>query len=267
MGSSRSAWARVAGVLAAAVMLLAAPAGEASASARVRFVQAVGGEGPTRLVATQEGRPRAATDSAGFGRVTPYVTVPAGVLELRLAPAGEGGPTTELDVADGRSYTVVALGGQDRQRLEVYPDARPAGGQARLRMIHASPELGSPDVRLGERVVAERVRFGEGTGYVSVQPATYELSITPPGGRGGPLASRSGVALAAGTTSTAVLVGSGGEEQRLVVATDATVRPPGAPQTGLGGLSGAPWAAMLLAALAAGAAGAGTWLLAARRKA
>ena len=76
------------------------------------------------------------------------------------------------------------------------------------------------------------------------------------------------MSFAAGTSSTAYAVGSGGERARFVVVQDAVDAPAGGPATGLGGLSGedTPWLAALLAALAAGALGGLAYTRAARRR-
>ena len=64
------------------------------------------------------------------------------------------------------------------------------------------------------------------------------------------------VSLAAGSATTVVIAGSGGAPGRLIVATDDSVTPAGAPETGLGGLAHdddvPPW---LIAALLAGLLG------------
>jgi hypothetical protein len=68
--------------------------------------------------------------------------------------------------------------------------------------------------------------------------------------------------------TTAILAGSGGAPERLIIATDDTLTPPGAPETGLGGLAGGggpPWLLILLAAGLAGALG-GAWQLALLRR-
>ena len=68
--------------------------------------------------------------------------------------------------------------------------------------------------------------------------------------------------------TTAILIGSGGARERLIAATDDTLTPAGAPETGLGGLAGRgghPWLLIALAAAVAGALG-GAWQLALARR-
>ena len=83
------------------------------------------------------------------------------------------------------------------------------------------------------------------------------------GDGGAPLASK-GVRLTAGTASTAFVLGTQGQKVRLVVATDSTVAPGHAPETGLGGLAGKggpSWLLVALAALAAGSLGGAVYLV------
>src|SRR5439155_119485 len=103
--------------------------------------------------------------------------------------------------------------------------------------------------------------YGQVTPYVSVSPGTYPVAGAKPGSST-PIFQKQ-VALSAGVATTAILTGSGGAPERLITATDDTLTPAGAPETGLGGLAGGggpPWALIALAAGLAGAIGGG-WRL------
>ncbi len=70
-----------------------------------------------------------------------------------------------------------------------------------------------------------------------------------PGGGGDPLVKAAGVEPVAGTSSTAVVLGSGGEPTKIVLASDGSSGPVAGPGTGLGGLDDRPpWAIALVAA-------------------
>ena len=135
-----------------------------------------------------------------------------------------------------------------------------------MRAIHAAGELGEGDVQLDGQTLASALPPGEASEYLTVDPGSYNMSVTRPDGGGSPLA-ESQVSLAAGTSSTAIVVGSGGQPVEIVVAEDDVAAPSQGPATGLGGLDddGPPWAAVLLAALCAGALGGGAYRLARRR--
>ena len=75
---------------------------------------------------------------------------PLGHPERQAGPRGEQGAS-----ARGR-YTVVALAGSPPE-LRAYRDDSAAPNIARLRVIHAAPELGKPDLTLDGKVVAKQV--------------------------------------------------------------------------------------------------------------
>src|SRR5437763_500297 len=247
-------------------MVVAGPAAESWADASVRFVNAVPGAGAAEL--TVNGGP-AVGGTIGFGQISSYFGVSAGSHEISLKSGSKTGATAHVDLVNGQRYTIVAMAQGKKAQLRPYTDGAPRPGKARIRMIHAAPELGSPDVRLGKRPIAEEVSYTAATPYLTVSPGTYTLEVMKPGdGSGKPIVEKPGVALSAGTTSTAFLLGSRGEATRVVVASDGTSSPAGAPKTGLAPLAsgGRPWAAILGIALLAGLLGGTLQLVAARRR-
>ena len=237
-------------------MLVVTPVGTASA-AELRFVHAAPGQEPAALEA--DGK---AGEEVAFGEVGEYVRVPDGTVTLTL-----GEMESEEELSGGR-YTAVAWRRGDAVELSVFPDGPARAGRARVRAIHAAGELGEGDILLDGEAIASALPPGEASDYRTVDPGTYGVRVTRPGGTGSPLA-ESEVTLAAGTASTAIVVGSGGQPVEIVVTDDAVAAPAEGPATGLGGLDGegSPWAAALLAALCAGALGGGAYRLARRRAA
>jgi hypothetical protein len=254
---------RIASIIAVSSMLVGISAGNASAL-ELRFVHAVPGGGQASLNAgkTSIGGP------VSFGGITDYTRVAGGRVELVLSPAGGGRPLAKAgETLRGGRMTVVATRQGKRVVLRVLQDGRASGGRARIRAMNAAPELGNTQVALDGRPVARELTPGEASDYTPVDPGTYRIQATRPSGGGGALASRPGVSLAAGTSTTAFVVGSGGERTRILVASDATVTPRQAPGTGLGGLAGgSAWAAAIAAALAAGALGGTAYVLASPRR-
>ena len=250
----------------ATVMLVVVPAASASADARVRFVNAAGGSDAVQLQATVGGKDVAIGGATAFGQATDFTSVPAGDAEFSLTGGGKAPPAKQT-LQNGRSYTAVALSkGSNGLSLQVMKNGRGVAGDARIRVLHVAPELGTPDVRIGDRTIAQGVSFRSATDYLTLGPGTYELKITKPNG-GDPILTEQ-VSLAAGTASTVILAGSGGSAAQAIVVQDAAVTPKGAPGTGLGGLaegdSGA-WALVLLAALAAGTLGGAAQIARTRR--
>jgi hypothetical protein len=254
----------------ALMMLVGGPAASALATAKVRLVNARPGSHPIGLKVVVGGAAPPSIGPASFGQVTPYARVGAGEASIGLSglQSGDGNPAqVHRPLADGARYTAVAFAkGQKGFLLKLYRDGSARPGSARLRVIHAAAELGSPNVRLGQRTVAESLSFTEATPYLSISPGSYALGVVRPGSTSAIFAKQ--VALTAGVATTGILAGSGGARESLIVATDDTVTPTGAPETGLGGLAtggGPPWLLIALAALLAGALG-GAWQLSPARR-
>jgi len=255
--------------ISAAVGMLAAAPAVAQDGASVRFVHAVSGSGAVTGTASTGGQARELASGVEFGEASPYRDVPAGPVELSVT-SGSGSEVlavTEEPLDAGKRYTVVVLGG-DEPELRVFVDGEAKDGLAGLRVIHASPELGEPELRLGEEVLAEQIAYRDATPYRSVNPGSYVLTAGRPGGEGEPIVESEELTLNAGSAITAVLVGGAGEGARFAVIDDATAAPGGPPDTGFGGLSGGGppwWPALAVAACAGLMGGAGYRLARARR--
>jgi Domain of unknown function (DUF4397) len=246
---------RVAGVTVCAlagVMLMAGSASADSPQAQVRFVHAVPGVGAAQLSVggTTVGR-------AGFGEATDFAFVPAGNQQAALAVPGVGTLKSQVDLEDGGAYTIVAMPKGKSAQLKLFADGSPTAGKARLRLIHASAELGSPDAELNGKTVAHMLKYGAATPYWTVSPGTYELEVQDPK-TGDDVMDAQHAALSAGTSWTGVVLGGGGEKARTLLLSDLVSAPTAAPQSGFGGLipdQGPPWLLAALAALFAGGLG------------
>ena len=247
------------------MMLVAGPAASALAVTKVRLIDARAGSPALKLV-VKVGSASMSAGEASFGQVAPYASAPAGSAQLEVTGPGVSAQATQ-QLADGARYSAVVLAkGSRGYSLMVYKDGAAKAGSARLRVLHAAPELGAPDIKLGNRTIAEAVHFRSASPYLTVAPGSYTLSVTRPGGSQA-IFSKS-ISLSAGVATTAVLAGSGGARERLIVATDDTKAPAGAPETGLGGLAGGngpPWLLIGLAALLAAMLGGAAQLSVARR--
>jgi hypothetical protein len=242
-----------------ATMLMAAAEAQA---AEVRFVHAVPGADGAVLSAGG-----ARTGAVRFGEVSGYADVRDGRVELRAVPAGGGRAlATSTESLRNGHYTVVAEREGEEVSLRLYADGRPRSGAALIRVVHAAPELGEVAVGAGARQIARRLEPGEAGSYVSLDPGSYDLKAMRPGSDDA-LASQADVALVAGTATTAIVVGSGGEALRFVLARSGAAAPSEAPGTGLGGLDGgAPWALAAASGLAAGVLGGLLYAAAWRRR-
>jgi hypothetical protein len=237
------------GLSLAFLMLVMGPAAAALASANVRLVNARGGS-PVSLQVSVNGQKTPAGSAVAYAQVGALASVPAGNAQLSV-----GGKSVTKQLSDGKSYTVIAM---PKNSIQVLRNGSATGKQARVRLVHAAPELGMPDVKLGQKTIAQGVKFRSVSGYLTVDPGSYTLAITKP--NGGATVFHMRIALAAGTASTVVVAGSAGNPERLVMVNDDTVTPAGAPHTGFGGLAKAgtaSWLYALLAALIAGSLGGG----------
>jgi hypothetical protein len=259
----------LAGPLLALLMLVVGPAATALASAEVRFVNARGGSDPVRLEVRVNGKTTSVGGTTPFGQAGQLVAVPSGMAKLSLTGGGSSaasaGTTAQLN--DGDTYTIAAIPkGSKGYDFAVLRSGKAKAGMARLRVFHAAPELGKPDIRLGDRTIAQGVKFRTAAGYLTTEPGSYRLVVARPNGGKEVFGMR--VSLAAGSATTVFVAGSGGSPTRLIQVEDGSVTPAGAPQTGLGGLAGGggePWLLALLAALLAGSVGGAAQFARARR--
>ena len=252
----------MAGTILAASMLVATGAANAVA-AEVRLVHAVPGASGAQL--SVDGRELGSPVT--FGEAGSFSSAPDGSVKVTLAPGGGGKAlaTKTLDLEDAR-YTVVAAPSGRGVVLRSYRDGAPQEGKARVRAIHAAGEIEEADLEVDDRTVVRNVKPGAATPYLELEPGSYSFAMMRPGGGGGPLVKAEGVEVLAGSSSTAVVVGSGGEPTRIVLAPDGSTGPAKGPDTGLGGMQhGPPWALALLAGLLAGSLGLGAWRLARSR--
>ena len=256
-GVAAGRWVRA--LIASILMLLVGPAASAWGDAKVRFVQAVPGNGALELSATEGGISQRVGRPLGYGEIGSYEKVPAGDVEFEIGEPGErSGTSASEQLKNGAHYTVVAMHDSDPTILR---DGRANGGQAHLRVMNTAPELGEVDVRLGDVPVANELATGDATGYEDVGPGAYSLSVMRPDD-GSAIASEGAVTLTAGTSSTAFVIGTRGEPVRTVVATDRAAAPGGPVATGLGGLAGEDPDLMvaLIAGLLGALVGAGIYL-------
>jgi hypothetical protein len=100
-------------------------------------------------------------------------------------PVEEAIIDTSLDFDPGQAYEILVTGGGDDLDLTVTgTDLRPLPqGQARLRVIHASPDADAFDVGIAgsEENLFEGINFGDATDYVVLDAGDYSLEVRPGG--------------------------------------------------------------------------------------
>lgn len=207
-------------VLAAGLLPVAIFPGIAAANAELRFAHAVPGAGEGQLVVIgRDGKVKQTLGQAAFGAESSYASTITGSVKLGLEVGGKVVATTAANLLSGRHYTVVALSPSAGPKLVLVPDGRGRPGQARVRVIHAAPELGSPDVAVDGKTVARDFRFGAVSPYLTLKPGKHDFGAMQP--RTGKAAlSISGVRLRAGSATTIIVVGSRGKRTRFEVTRD-----------------------------------------------
>ncbi len=212
-----------------------------------------------------------AVTALAFPNTTPYVTLPAGGHNVKVfvSPSnGTGSPALEanLEIAAGKDYTVLAVGEASKGTLglEVFEDnnSTPAGNNAHIRLIHASPDAPPVNVAVSgtSTNVFTGVAYRSFGPYTPVPAGTYSLDVKV-NATGATVLTIPGLKLEARTVYTAVAVGFAGSGTLKVVPLVDAPAPaaPRAPATGntMTGESSAMLPVMIVvgATLVAGSAG------------
>ncbi|MCM0611234.1 DUF4397 domain-containing protein [Marinobacter sediminum] len=174
-----------------------------------------------------------------YTSVQDYVEVGAGILDVAIAPAGQGignaieSLTDTLTLERGESYTVIAAGGLNNlaaTQLIVLQDEREfvSSDEAKVRLVHAaSASVAQPVdifvVAAGTMVSGDPdfpdVLFGQDTGYVTLAaPAGYDVVIAADGTTTAAVPGTDGITLGTGGVATAIALGaSGGNLSALIL--------------------------------------------------
>ena len=122
-----------------------------------------------------------------YGSATEFVAVPAGEgrvfkVTATSAPIEEAIIEADLTLDAGQAYEVLVTGNPDDLQLTVTGvDLRPVPeGQARLGVIHVSPDTGSIDLSFAEGpTLFEGIEFRGVSEYIAVDEGSYELQVHP----------------------------------------------------------------------------------------
>jgi hypothetical protein len=128
------------------------------------------------------------TDVA-YTTVSGYLSLPAGTQQVTVYATGDTtSPVidTPVELAAGGAYTVAAVGlvADDSLSAQVYEDVLrdPASGNAKVRVVHASPDAGPVDViPRGGQALVSGLTFPEASPYADVPAGTYTLDVNAAG--------------------------------------------------------------------------------------
>jgi len=133
---------------------------------------------------------------------------------------------TSLDFDPGQAYEILVTGsGDDLEATITGTDLRPvAQGQARLRIINASPDAGAFDVGVtgNKENLFEGIDFRDATDYVVLDAGKYSLEVRP-GGEDMNVALKSDATLQEGVTYDLVALGRADENTLTLLALTAPV--------------------------------------------
>ena len=136
-----------------------------------------------------DGEPVAELTDVPYGTVSGYLPLPAGTHQVTVYATGDTSTPvidTTVEVAGGLPYTIAAIGLVEDGSLtaQVYEDdlRAPAAGDAKLRVVHASPDAGPVDVvpRGGDPLV-EALTYPDASPYAEVPAGTYTLDVNAAG--------------------------------------------------------------------------------------
>src|ERR687895_135556 len=124
-----------------------------------------------------------------YTTVSEYLSLPAGTQQVTVYATGDTtSPVIDVPVelAAGGAYTVAAVGlvADGSLSAQVYEDdlRSPASGNAKVRVVHASPDAGPVDVvPRGGQALVSGLAFPEATSYGEVPAGTYTLDVNAAG--------------------------------------------------------------------------------------
>lgn len=123
-----------------------------------------------------------------FFALSGALEAPAGTYRIQVAPAGAGPESSVIDapvtVEAGKAYTIAAVNSLDNIEPLVLEDNTgiPTDGQARVRILHASPDAPAVDIKLAgtDTVVLADAPF-KAAAYLDVPAGSYTFDVSPAG--------------------------------------------------------------------------------------
>ena len=130
-----------------------------------------------------------ALQNVPYTTVSSYLPLPAGTQQVTVYAAGDTSTPvidTPVKLAAGRAYTIAAVGlvADGSLTAQVYQDdlRSPSAGDAKVRVVHASPDAGPVDViPRGGQALVSGLTFPEASPYAEVPAGSYTLDVNAAG--------------------------------------------------------------------------------------
>ncbi len=170
-----------------AMLLFVSPAMAQDGEAKIRMAH-LSPDAPAVMVEL-DGEPVEALTHVSYRDSTPYLDIPAGPHDVAVfAAADPSEPVLEVSIAPeaGQSYTVAGVGLLEDETFgaRLFEDdiTEPDEGEARVRVIHAVPDVGPATVSVADGPdLFSLPGFANASDYVGVDAGTYTLEVTPSG--------------------------------------------------------------------------------------
>ena len=124
-----------------------------------------------------------------YGTLSPYQSLPAGTYAVAMrkpgsAPSSPPALSAQLEVAEGRGYTVTRVGTQSNVVIKTIDDdlTLPEGNTAKIRVIQASLRTLDVGVTNGP-TLAKDAAFATTTSYQPLTPGSLDLRVQPTAGQ------------------------------------------------------------------------------------
>jgi nucleoid-associated protein YgaU len=186
----------------------------ATARTLVRFVHAVPAVGRVQV---NVGGDSHAFGSMTFGEATSWRAVRSGALHWSLSSRGHTAAAGTTRVGSG-AYDLVVLPRGAHVRVRAYRASAGRPGVGLVRVIHAAPGLGSPQIRVDGRIVDRRLSYTGATAYLALTPGRHRFAGDRPGDST-PFVSRT-FSVRAGVADSVLVIGSDGRRIRMITVTD-----------------------------------------------
>lgn len=172
-------------LIALLVALVMVPSAFAQGTARVRVLHA----SPDAPAVDVYVNGNLTLSSVSFFTASDYLDLPAGTYRVQVTPAGSPASAAVIDasatIEAGKAYTIAATGPVASIKPTIIVDdlSAPAGGQAKVRVYHFSPDAPAVDVKLADgTTLLSNLAFPDASDYLEVPAGSYDIQVTPAGG-------------------------------------------------------------------------------------